>query len=522
MFTKLLNFIRAVIHKMIRYKDIETVEHVETPLSNEMANALDDWYNMYLNKADWLKPDTVKSLNLPAFISSEIARQIVLEMEWTITGKGKNGETQTEGGEDIMNPRAEYLKAEFEKCIAILRQKLEQGCAAGGMVVKPYTKDGHIYFDWTMDWSLYPIAFDDDGNLADVIFRDIFCEGKTVYTRLERHTVEGQNVKITQRAFKSNMRDAIGTEIELSEVSQWAQLEPEVTVTDSGGQMFGWYKVAAANSIDVDSPMGASCFCKARDTIKEADMQYSRLLWEYEGSELAVDVDPTVLRPKKTENGGLEMPKLNQRLFRAVDADKGDRDLYEVFSPQIRDANLVNGLNQLFMRIEDQCGLARGTISDANTEARTATELRIIKQRSYATIADNQKALEHCLKEVIRAMNVYADLYELAPEGEYEVSFEWDDSIITDTEQQLNERMMLLDTGLMSKVEFRMWYFGETRDQAIAAVKAIAEEKADEQMVGMEKLLPKMPGGPGDPTNPNVPGNPKNGGKDGKIPGKEE
>lgn len=496
MFTRLLNFVRQVIRRMIHYKDIETVEHVETPLSNEMANALDDWYNMYLNKADWLKPDTVKSLNLPAFISSEIARQIVLEMKWNITGKSKDGETQSKEGEDIMNPRAEYLKAEFEKCITVLRQKLEQGCAAGGMVVKPYTKDGHIYFDWTMDWSLYPIAFDDDGNLADVIFQDIFCEGKTVYTRLERHTVDGQSVKITQRAFKSNMRDAIGTEINLSEVPQWAQLNPEATVKNSGGQMFGWYKVASANSIDVDSPMGASCFCKARDTIKEADMQYSRLLWEYEGSELAIDVDPTVLRPKRTEGGGMEMPKLNQRLFRAVDADKGDHDLYNVFSPAIRDVNLVNGLNQLFQRIEDQCGLARGTISDANAEARTATELRIIKQRSYATIADNQRALEHCLKEVIRAMNVYADLYNLASDGEYEVSFEWDDSIITDTEQQLNERLMLLNADLMSKAEFRMWYFGETKDQALAAVKAIAEEKADEQMVGMEKLLPKTPNNP--------------------------
>ena len=478
---------------MIRYKDIETAERVETPLSNEMATALDEWYAMYLNKAEWLKPDTVKSLNLPAFISSELARQIVLEMQWSITGKGKDGETQAEGGKEVTNPRAEYLKAEFEKCLKVLREKLEQGCAAGGMVVKPYTKDGHIYFDWTMDWSLYPIAFDDDGNLADVIFRDVYSEGKTVYTRLERHTVEGQDVHITQRAYKSNMRDTIGTEISLAEVPQWSQLEPEVTVKNAGGQMFGWYKVAAANSIDVDSPMGASCFCKARDDIKEADMQYSRLLWEFEGGELAIDVDPTALKPK-ADGKGVEMPKLNQRLFRAVDVSNGDKDMYNVYSPALRDENFINGLNQIFQRIEDKCGLSRGTISDPDTAAKTATELRIMKQRSYATISDNQKALEHCLKEVIRAMNVYATLYGLAEEGEYEVSFEWDDSIITDTAQQLNERLLLVNADLMGKVEFRMWYFHETKEQAIAAIKAIAEEKADEQMAGMDRLLMKPPG----------------------------
>ena len=491
MFSKLWRFIRQVVRKILPYKNIEAVEQVETPISTDMANALDDWYNMYINKAEWLS-DTVKSLNLPAFISSELARQIVLEMDWSITGKTQDGETQESDGSDVMNPRAEYLKTEFERCITVLRQKLEQGCAAGGMTIKPYPKDGHIYFDWTMDWSLYPIAFDDDGNMSDVIFRDTYIEGKTIYTRLERHTVEGDNVKITQRAFKSSSRDAIGLEIPLSDVEYWSQLQPEATVKNTGGQMFGWYKVASANSIDVESPMGASCYCKARDTIKEADMQYSRLLWEYEGSELAIDVDPTVLRPKKTEGGGLEMPKLNQRLFRAVDADKGDRDLYNVFSPTIRDGALITGLNQLLMRIEDQCGLARGTVSDANTEARTATELRIIKQRSYATVADNQKALEHCLKDVIRAMDVYATLYNLAPEGEYEVSFEWDDSIITDTEQQMQERMMLLNAGLISKAEFREWYFNETKDQAIAAVEAIAEEEAQAQMAGMSQLLPAV------------------------------
>ena len=144
MFTRLLNFIRQVVRKILPYKDIETVERIETPLSNEMAQALDDWYNMYLNKADWLKPDTVKSLNLPAFICAELARQIVLEMKWNITGKTKNGDTQTEDGEDIMNPRAEYLKTEFERCIPALRQKLEQGCAAGGMTIKPYPKGQHI------------------------------------------------------------------------------------------------------------------------------------------------------------------------------------------------------------------------------------------------------------------------------------------------------------------------------------------------------------------------------------------
>ena len=71
---------------MIPYKSIESAEQIETPLSTDMVNALNLWYELYLNRAHWLGGDSsVKSLNLPAFISSEIARQIVLEMKWNIS-----------------------------------------------------------------------------------------------------------------------------------------------------------------------------------------------------------------------------------------------------------------------------------------------------------------------------------------------------------------------------------------------------------------------------------------------------
>lgn len=483
MFSKLLTLIRTVIHKLIPYKSIEAVEQIETPLSTEMAAALDKWYDMYRDKSPWLAEPGMKSLGLAPFVSSEIARQVVLEMKWNITGK--NGKKDME---PVTNPRAEYLAKEFEKCVAMLREKLEQGCAAGGMVIKPYPKNGHIYFDWTMDWSLYPIAFDDDGMLSDVIFRDTYTEGKTVYTRLERHTVEGENVKITQRVFKSNMRDNIGTEISLSEVEIWKDLKPEVTVTDTNGQLFGWYRVAQANNVDVDSPMGAAVFAKACDAIKDADEQYSRLMWEFKGSELAIDVDPTVLRPKKDGNGS-ELPSLNQRLFRAV--DRGEDDSYDVFSPAIRDASIINGLIQILSHVEDLCGLAHGTLTPAPTVARTATELNILKNRSYATIADNQKKLETCLREVIRAMDKYATLYKLAPEGEYDVSFEWDDSIINDSSEQLNERLTLLGVNVTSRAEIREWYYGETTAQAQAAIAAVDQERLS-QMAAMEALMPRV------------------------------
>jgi A118 family predicted phage portal protein len=276
-------------------------------------------------------------------------------------------------------------------------------------------------------------------------------------------------------------------------VDQWAELQPTVTVSDTSGQLFGWYKVAAANCIDVDSPMGVSVYAKARDTIEQADYQYSRLLWEFEGSELAIDVDPTVLRtqnaPAEIGQTRLETPHLSERLFRQV--DMGRDDTYKVFSPAIRDASLINGLNHLLAKIEDQCGLSRGTLCDPDAVARTATELKIMKARTYTTIDTNQKALERCLRDVLRVMDRYATLYGLAPEGEYDVSFEWDDSILSDTAQQLQERLLLLNAGLYSKAEMRQWYFGETSAQAQASIAAVQQEQMG-LLGGLDGLLPQV------------------------------
>jgi A118 family predicted phage portal protein len=128
------------------------------------------------------------------------------------------------------------------------------------------------------------------------------------------------------------------------------------------------------------------------------------------------------------------------------------------------------------MRIEDVCALSRGTISDVAAEARTATELKILKQRSYSANAEIQKTLENTLKDVVYIMNVYCVLYGITTEGEYDVSFEWDDSILVDVDTELTKRLTLMQNGLSSKIEIRMWYFGETEQQAREKLQQIEEE----------------------------------------------
>ena len=249
--------------------------------------------------------------------------------------------------------------------------------------------------------------------------------------------------------------------------------------------MFAYFRMPDANIIDTKSPLGVSGFARAVKLIKEADLIYSTLLWEYEGGALAIDIDRDAL--KIEDSNGQEISKLTQlqqRLYRRIDLG-ASAETYQPFAPSLRDANYINGLNTVLMRIEDTCGISRGTLSDAADVARTATELRILKQRSYQTNQDIQKAIESALRDVVYIMNVYADLYNITPKGEYDISFEWDDSIMVDADEELEKRILLMQNGLASKVENRMWYFGETERQALEALSKIDKEQQQNQQMSL-------------------------------------
>lgn len=530
--------VKEIIQKMLGSRTIEQTLHVAPVISSQMEEAIQLWSDMYKNQAPWLHeptyndPTRVVSLGLPALIASEKARTALLEFTSEITTPTKEVEVENpnykkpepdEFGnvfptaepstikEDrpISNTaRAEYLNEQYKKLKRHLRTQLEYGIAKGGLVVKPYVivnnqtgedsekglkTTSQIEFDFVQADSFYPFAFDSAGNITEAAFLQTKADKNTIYRRLEYHKLEGNVVTVINKAYKSTSRDLqgdmmgvdLGQEIPLTEVPEWKDLPKETKIKGVSKPLFAYFKMPEANTIDTASPLGVSGYSRAVQLIKDADMQYSRLLWEYEGGELAIDIDRNALdfvegTGKNGSQGHSVLSHLQRRLYRKVDVGI-DGQTYEPYAPTLRDSSYIQGLNDILMRIEDVNGMSRGTLSDAAAEARTATEIKILKQRSYQTNLGIQQAIETMLEDVVYIMNVYCDLYNLTPQGEYDVSYEWDDSIITDIDTEINKRMTLMQNGLMSKLEMRMWYFGETERQAQEALLKIQKD-TQEQM----------------------------------------
>lgn len=534
---------------MIGVNTIQKTLHIEPIISSKMANAIELWSLMYEDNSPWLQEPTladpvkVTSLGLPAFIASEKARMATIEMKSeittpteSVTEANPNYEPPTvdeDGNLQISNEpelitkevilgdtaRAEFLNTQYTKVKNKIRNQLEYGIAKGGLVIKPYIvisdiatdgentdtennirQDVDIEFDYIHADNFFPIAFDGSGKITEAAFVQVKTDKSTVYTRLEYHKLQNNMVTVTNLAFKKENRTQpsttdfdsdLGEQINLTEVPEWADLQPVTQIGNVDRLLFAYFKMPEANTIEAHSPLGVSGYSRAVKLIKEADLQYSRMLWEFQGGELAIDIDRDALNTvEDEEKNTYEIPNMLQaRLMRKVDL--GNSETYQVFNPPYRDASLINGLNNILMRIEDVCALSRGTLSDVAAEARTATELKILKQRSYSANAEIQKALEDALKDLVYVMDIYCTLYEVTAPGEYDISFEWDDSILVDVETELNKRITLMQNGLASKLETRMWYFGETERQAREALNNVSQENKQ----SMEENLSNIIGG---------------------------
>ena len=451
---------------MFSKNNIEDALNLEIAVSTEMELKIQDWGKMYKNEAPWINDD-IKSLELPSAIANEFVRLTMSEFNTDITGSA----------------RASYIKKIYYNAIKELPNNLEHGNAKGGLVLKPYVKNNNIFVEFIQQGYFFPIEYDDTGKIIGAVFVSQKTKGEDIYRRLEYHSLKGTEYFIINKAFKSKDEDDLGDEIPLYQVEEWKSIQEETKIENIEKPLFSYYKPPIANNIDVKSPLGISVYAKAENLIKDADIQYGRTMWEYEASEKAIYASTEALRQRHRNGVSLwEIPKLKDRLFRAVDITKSNgEELFHDYSPEVRDEAFWRGLNKIIERIEFNVGLAYGTLSEPTFSDKTATEIKTSKQRSYVTVSRMQENLQDALEDLLYAIDTLTTLYNLAPIGTYQASFEWGDSVLMDTEKEQVLQMQEVNAGLRSKLKYIMFRYGLTEEQALEELARIQEEKMSNQ-----------------------------------------
>lgn len=438
MLNNIISFVKGWWHKMFDYNKIISDFGLDMQTSKEMLDAIQKWSEIFNKKEPWIDDKTV-SLHVAKTICEKVAEATVVEYKSVCDEP--------------------YINQIYQKFLTNIQTNTEYMIGKSCIFFKPYFDGKNININVVQADKFIPVKFSDDGDLLSCIIVDQITEESTIYTRLEYCSLN-DNIMTTKNIAYKGRKDGIILEskINLKDVTKWKNIEESSAIEGIDKLIGGFATTKLANIIDNSLPIGMPIYHNAIDTLKEIDKQFSRTLWEYEGSELAIDVDETILKPNG--KGGFKAPSGKERLFRKFSFQETVEKSYNIFSPEIRDSSMFNGLDELLQKAEVQCHLEHGILSKPQMIEKTATEMKMMKQSYYTTVKNIQTSMQQALDDLIYGIYVLCKLYGIPVRPKYVVEHEWDDSIIVDKEQSRNQALIERNNKITSDVQ----YFMETRN----------------------------------------------------------
>lgn len=427
----------------------DSANNIQQTISARMADEMrfaDDLYYNRVENIPWLANGQIKSLHMPSVLCREVSNVVCSEADISISGE---------------NDRAEYMNTIAKQINRALPIYTEKALATGNLIFKPFVSNGQIYIKACEIGDFIPIRYDDTGKLESVAFVSTINRNNSWYVRVEWHHVEGDVYTIENRAFMSNENStSLGGAIALDTVPEWVGIEPVVTIPADIPLLFGVYRAPFANTVDKDSYLGLSIYSSCFELFKEADELWEATTYEMKSGERRVFA-PT---------GAFQKIRDKYKLYRFYKELNVDGEMFHDFSPALRNTSYSYRLQEIFKRIEENCGLAYGTISDPQTIEHTATEVKHSKERMQATVNAIQTEMQYALESTFEAVNNICDLYGITAQGDYEPIFVWDDSVIESRQEKADRALMEYQNGLIDKADYFVQTRGMSRDEALTYI----------------------------------------------------
>ena len=388
------------------------------------------------------------------------------------------------------------------------QELIEQGLALGGAAVKVWRDarrdregnevpdSGVIRLGYCMADQFIPTAWD-NAKVTEGVFISRQAKGGYYYTRLEWHKWDGMTYTVRNDLYRSEIQrgaaagqnqDILGIRVPLAEAFPWLD---EETVVPVGESLFSYWRTPIANNIDDNSPLGVSIYANALETLHAIDICYDSFVQEFRLGKKKIIVPARMLRSVADPNTG-EMRRYydpNDEVFVGMAGnDAGTDDIHEI-TVELRVEEHVAALNALLSVLCLQLGFSANTFSfDREGGLRTATEVVSENSKTYKTVKTVQNqitpALEHMVRNIIDVAALYGMTWngqsiEALAAGGYEVRVTFDDGVTQDRTTNLNEGVMLVGAGLLSKFTFltdRKYGQGLTEKEAAAELERIKAE----------------------------------------------
>ena len=442
-------------------------------------------------------------MNMAKAVCAEMA-SLVWGEECTVNVSmdGRNSEDPDPLDEFVQKVLAENAMREK------MQESVEQALALGGAALKVYSDVRHdangneipdtrrVCIGYAMADQFVPTAWD-NAKVTEGVFISRQAKDGYYYTRLEWHKWDGLTYTITNELYRSEMRraengesqDILGIRWPLADVYPFLEEETVIPVSES---LFTYWRTPIANNLDDNSPLGMSIYANALETLHALDICYDSFVSEFRLGKKRIIVPARCIRTVVDPTTGAPVRYFDatDEVYEALQTDSTEDLKIQDNSVELRVEEHVKAINAFLSILCLQTGFSAGTFTfDQHTGLKTATEVVSENSKTYKTIKTIQNQLAPALERVVRSIVDVAGLYDMTYNGQsvadlakggYHVTISFDDGVTQDRQTNINEGVMLVGAGLLSKYTFltdRKYGQGLTPEQATAELERIKGEQ---------------------------------------------
>lgn len=429
------------------------------------------WINIYEGKPYW-SSEAVVSREKAAAAISLLTNKVTSEFESEIVPKKKSSK------------RAKIANKAYGNLVEKTADYLESLMVTGSGVFKVFVSRGKVGVDFYPAHRIIPIRFDEFGDLVEVYLLDRARVDNKIYTKIEHHKFDDVLYTIKTSVHKGEGVSASGKltdKVDFSTVSQWSKVTPVVNLENALMPAFLYVKTPYVNNNSISSEYGVSVMSKAEQYLRDYDVRYAEYNTEFEHAESIVFVPKKYMEPNPDPNA--TDPSFKSKLFTKLHGDNMDNSANRIdeWAPAIRNVNYEQSLEVILRNIEFNFGLAYGEMSQSSEVAKTATEVRASKERSYATVRSYHKLIkttyETLADMIVYRIGVFSPFLGVEEDDltSYEVTFYFDDSVAMDVGGYAEKKMAEFSAGIITKEFYLKEVYGMTEEEIKEATGAVDE-----------------------------------------------
>ncbi len=307
---------------------------------------------------------------------------------------------------------------------------------------------------------ILPLSWDDDGVTDCAFVTRAYINGKPVH-QLQIHTMDQQTGTywVRTRLFDGKEGHEVRTDRVIDDFD-----------TGSPFPTFAILRPAIDNVYAEGTYMGQSVFADAIDTIKGVDGAWDSLVREIDATKVKVFMSDELFRMQEDETGKKRAVPMSPEntIIRKLSDVPGMSHMYEVYSPKIRAAELIDALNAALSQLGSITGFGPDYFRfDRSGGIRTATEVVSGNSGFMRAVRKHENELRPQLEGLLRSVLACQSKLNgwAVPKG-VTVTVDFDDSVIEDTPSEKRQMLNEVAAGVVPKWMYLVRFYAMGEDEA--------------------------------------------------------